>query len=124
MWRRTGRGGGAGGAIFYGAVWGPCDLRDEHGGEGRRGEGKTGKETFGVERKLGVREDKGRILLREAGGRKVRESGGAAESLLTDVRPAGRLVFCLSVSLFFPPDTKPEHAQMKTVHGSRRGTLF
>lgn len=55
---------GAGGAIFYGAVWGPCDLRDGLGGEG-----KTGKETFGVERKLGVREDKGRILLWELGGR-------------------------------------------------------
>lgn len=82
--RRRG-GGRRGGAIFYGAVWGPCDLRDGLGGEGRRVEGKTGKETFGVERKLGVSEDKGRILLWELGGRKVRESGGAAESLLTDV---------------------------------------
>lgn len=73
-----------GAAIFYGAVWGPCDLRDGLGGEGRRGYGKTGKETFGVERKLGVREDKGRIFVMGA-WRKVRESGGAAESLLTDV---------------------------------------
>lgn len=59
--RREG-GGGRERAIFYGAAWGVCDLRDRLCRAGR--EGGTGRDRWGSE-KHGVSQDESEVLLLE-----------------------------------------------------------